>query len=117
MPTCCAIVPYTSLLLRALEDAPTFSGFVRSSFETARAAGAFCFAFVAILTPPIVLVTARHPIGRGEQKGNSDTRFFPEKSAIRGAPPACRWSSVTRSLPAAPGPARRPSGHGLCDGT
>src|SRR6266849_2821977 len=49
MPTCCAMVPKTSPLPRGFPEALTFSGLVRSSFETARTDP--CFPLVAIPHP------------------------------------------------------------------
>src|SRR5713226_7292970 len=49
MPTCCAMVPKTSPLLRGFAEALTLSGLVRSSFETARTDP--CFPLFAIPHP------------------------------------------------------------------
>src|SRR6266403_2132099 len=50
MPTCWAMVPKTSPLLRGSAETPTFSGLVRLSFETARMDP--CFPFFSIPHPP-----------------------------------------------------------------
>src|SRR5438128_6735017 len=66
MPTCWAMVPKTSLLLRGFAAAPTFTSFVRSSFETGRADALFA-PLVAMLAPPLAARAPTHsrqrPVG------------------------------------------------------
>src|SRR5438876_1759569 len=80
MPTCWAMVRKTSPWLRGLDEAPTFTGFVRSSFEAGRAA-AFFPTFVAILATPLAWRCSLQPIGCEHEKRKRDSR---PGSAYRG---------------------------------
>src|SRR5437870_12485 len=80
MPTCWAMVRKTSPWLRGLDEAPTFTGFVRSSFEAGRAA-AFFATFVAILATPLAWRCSLQPIGCEHEKRKRDSR---PGSAYRG---------------------------------
>src|SRR2546428_11364487 len=60
MPTCWAMVPKTSLLLRGCALAATLTGFVRSIVVTARAADPFLVAFIPSTSLSSAGCLARH---------------------------------------------------------
>src|SRR5438132_3029023 len=53
MPTCWAMVPKTSPLLRGLAETPTLTGLVRSSFEAVRMDPGFPFFTIPHPPPPL----------------------------------------------------------------
>src|SRR5437667_3415745 len=96
MPTCWAMVPKTSPLLRGFAELLTFTDLVISSFETGRAV-AFFTTLVAILnSSSSSREYRRHPIGCGSEKGK---RQLPTQPGKTGASGACTIASSARDAP------------------
>src|SRR2546426_7198875 len=88
MPTCWAMVPKTSPLLRGFPEAPIFSGLVRLSFETARTDP--CFPLFAIHIP-LLYGWHSHTARTGRQQAERVAELAPAYES------AARDRTITRS--------------------